>query len=354
VGLENVAGQEAAKTLVRAWVRDGRLPQTILLSGPSGSGKRRFALETVKLLNCRQGGGCGSCIACRKIENLTHPDLYTLLPLGGGKDTVAVRETQRAAALDYLADGKSLAHSGANIARDHLRVLQREMLYGPAEAPWKAALIFEAECMHPAGANSLLKILEDPPPHAVFFLVSSAPERLLPTVVSRCQQLKLRPLSLGQMRQALGEDGIEAGRLEWAARLGEGSLQRAREVATGLYDERCQQVEAFIAAGAQGQDEGYWQLLDELGGRDKGAPVEHFLRLCAQYLRDLFVLGCGHEAGVVQTERLDFLLPLRSVWSEARLERAALEVDRAYGRLAHNVGAQLLLADLWRVLRHGK
>lgn len=330
------------------------MPQTVLLSGPAGSGKRRFALETAKLLNCSEGG-CDACIACRKINNLTHPDLFTLLPLGGGaKDAAAVRETQREAALSYLEADESLAHSGANIARDHIRFLQREMLYGPSEVPWKTALVFEAECMHPAGANSLLKILEDPPPHAVFVLVSSHPERLLPTVVSRCQRLALRPLALDEMRQRLEAEGVSGQRLEWAARLGEGSLARGRRVAAGDYEERCRQVEDFIAAGAEGRDEGYWHVLEELGGRDNRAALEDFLRLCAQYARDLFVMGCGREVGVVQVERLDFLRRLQPVWSAARLERLAEEIDRAYGHLAHNVGVQLLLADIWRVMRHGR
>lgn len=354
MGLERVAGQEAAKTLVQAWTRAGRMPQTVLLSGPAGSGKRRFALETVKLLNCREGG-CDACIACRKIDTLNHPDLYTLLPLGGGvKDMGAVREAQREAALAYLESDESLAHSGANIARDHIRFLQREMLYGPAEAPWKAAVIFEAECMHPAGANSLLKILEDPPAHAVFILVSSHPERLLPTVVSRCQRLTLRPLGLVDMRKRLEVEGVSGERLEWAARLGEGSLQRGRLVAAGAYEDRCRQVEDFIEAGTAGQDEGYWRVLEELGGRDNRPALEDFLRLCAQYARDLFVMGCGREGGVVQVERLDFLRRLQPAWSAARLERLADEIDRAYSHLAHNVGVQLLLADIWRVMRHGR
>ena len=107
----------------------------------------------------------------------------------------------------------------------------------PTESPRKVGLILAAERMHPAGANSLLKILEEPPPRVVFLLVSAAPERLLPTVLSRCQRLALGVLGEGDLRRALMDEDVVGERLELAMRMGAGSLERAREVAAGDYDE---------------------------------------------------------------------------------------------------------------------
>lgn len=354
MGLERIPGQEPAKNLLTAWMKGGRLPHAVLLCGPEGTGKRHMALEVAKMLNCRgPAPPCGECVPCRKIEALSHPDLYVLLPgAKSGKDR-DFRPSQRQPTLQYLEQGHSLARGHAHIPTDHVRFLQGEMGFAPLEGRRKIAIVFEAECLHVAGANSLLKILEEPPDHAVFLLVSGAPERLLPTVLSRCQQLEFRPLGHDLLRRQLDAEGIAGERLELAVRLGQGSLQRARRAAAGDYDESREQVEAFIGAGAEGRDAGYWEAVERLSGRENRGALEDFLQLCGLYLRDLFLLGCDRAEGVVQADRLDFLRPLQKVWSHGRLERAALEIDKAYDHLAHNVSVQLLLVDVWRLLRSG-
>ena len=249
---------------------------------------------------------------------------------------------------EYALAGGQSPPGNANIAIEHLRQLQRELAYAPTESPRKVGLIFVAERMHPAGANSLLKILEEPPPRVVFLLVSAAPERLLPTVLSRCQRLALGALGEGDLRRALRDEDVVGERLELAMRMGAGSLERAREVAAGDYDETRRLVEEFLVGGSERQDEVYWRTLDELGG-DRG-QLERFLHVCGLYLRDLFLLAHGREGSVVQVDRRAWLDPALETIDAAR---AALEIDRAAETLAHNTSPQLVLTDLWRSLRRG-
>lgn len=359
MSFSQIIGQERAEALATAWLSAGRLPHAILVCGPAGTGKRRFARELAKAILCQQGKGlaCDQCVSCHKVEELLHPDLHVLVPLPpnrGGKSASQGLEEMRNAAVDYLQQGEAPFHSSANIARDQLRSLQREMSYAPAEGQRRVGLIYEAECMHPAGANSLLKMLEEPSRNAIFILVSSAPERLLPTVLSRCQRLPLQRLSPGVLRAHFSDSGLEPERVELAVRLAGGSLQRAEQVACGELDELRGLVEAFLAAGAGGDDAGYWSLLDELGVRDERGRLERFLELCGVYLRDLFLLAHGLTERMALVDRCAALERLLGCFSLDQLEAAAIEVDRAFDYLTRNVNVHLVLADLWRCLRSSR
>jgi DNA polymerase III subunit delta' len=364
LSFEQIIGQERAKSMAEAWIAAGRLPHSILICGPAGAGKRRFALELAKGILCREEGvrACDRCVSCHKVDSLLHPDVHMLLPLPprrGKKNDARILEEMRDAVTDYVQQDDTFFHSTTNIARDHLRLLQREMAYAPVEAHARIGLIFEADCMHPAGANSLLKILEEPPSSALFILVSAAPERMLSTVLSRCQRLSLRRLNRGELREYFKTTDLESERVELAVRLGEGSLQRAGQVARGEVDELRGRVEGFLTAGVRGEDEAYWSMLEELGARSDRGRLEQFLTLCSAYIRDLFLLAYGRGEEISLVDRRVLLEQLRSQMEVEQIEAIAMEIDRAFDYLSRNVNVNLILVDLWRRLgsevrrRHG-
>ena len=155
-------------------------------------------------------------------------------------------------------------------------------------------------------------------------------------------------MNVEALRQELKGHGVSGERLELAVRMGAGSLQRAQEVAAGEFDEIRRRVEEFLEAGAAKQDEVYWKILDELGN-DRG-QLECFLQVCSVYLRDLFLLAYGRSESVVQIDRREYLDNLLERVDAARV---ALEIDRVVETLGYNVSAQLVLTDLWRILRRG-
>ncbi len=357
MSFDRISGQERAKALVQVWLKTHRLPHAILICGPAGTGKRQLALELAKAINCNKGleEACDRCVSCHKIETLIHPDVHALLPLPTNKtkSDSSLPESLRKLVLEYVGEGVFLSRSGSNIPRDHIRILQREMSYSPVEAPHRIGLIFEAECMSSAGANSLLKILEEPPRKAVFILVSAAPHRMLSTICSRCQRLPLRRLSRGDLKKDLDQKNMEPNRVELAARIGAESQGRAVRVVDEDFDQTREQVEIFLSGGLGRQDERYWTLLDELGNRRNRERLELFLEIFGLYLRDLFLLVNGREKEIVHVDRLDYLLKLQSFFDLDQIENAALEIDRALDCLARNVNSNLVLADLWRQLRRG-
>ncbi|MDE2809617.1 MAG: hypothetical protein OXN90_14480 [Gemmatimonadota bacterium] len=347
----DLARRDRAGAVAAAWLESGRIPHAVLICGAEGTGKRRFALAWAQAMLCIGSGpfSCNRCPSCRKVASLMHPDLHTALPLlpRRGKQKYSLADL-RESVMEYIHGASTALPSNANIAVDHLRQLQRELAFAPTESRRKVGLIFAAERMHPAGANSLLKLLEEPPARAVVALVSAAPERLLPTVLSRCQRMILSPLDAATLRAQLEQEGVSGERLELAVRMGAGSLQRAKEVAAGALDGTRQLVESFLSSGSKQRDEIYWSVLEELGG-DRG-QLECFLQVCSLYLRDLFLLAHGRDESVVQVDRRPYLENLLEKIDAAQV---ALEIDRAAEALGHNANPQLVLTDLWRGLRRG-
>lgn len=356
MGLASVTGQERARAQIGAWLGSGRLPHAILITGREGVGKRRMALELAKAITCRRfaGDACDVCPSCLRAERLTHPDIHVLLPLptGSGRSgaesepAAALRE----AALEYL-QGGGLSRSGTNIPKEHVRLLQREMAYAPTEAPRRVAILLEADCMHPAGANSLLKILEEPPRHAVFLLVAGAADRVLPTIASRCQRLHLRSLSEADVRRRIQTAGGSAERALLAARLAAGSNIRPADVAAEEFDGHRQLAERFLDAGLAGREDDFWALLEEVGARPDRRRLETFLGLCSSYVRDLFLIGLDRGDRVAHIDRREQLATWSELVAADRLDRFAQALDQAYESLTRNVSPQLVLADLWSQLR---
>ena len=209
-------GHDAAVAAFRDALAAGRLHHAWLLSGPEGIGKALFA-DKAALRLLAEGAGPpvdapGLDVpdehpTARLVEAGSHPDLMRLQRLP--KDS-----------------GTELARS---ITVDQVRGLQRLFGTTPSMSPWRAVVIDSIDDLERPAANALLKNLEEPPANSIFFLVSHAPERLLPTIRSRCRHLRLSPLAPDAMTAALkaalpDADGAEISALSEA---GQGSPGRA-------------------------------------------------------------------------------------------------------------------------------
>ncbi|MBT6145113.1 MAG: DNA polymerase III subunit [Gemmatimonadetes bacterium] len=359
MSLASVTGQERAKAQIDAWLSADRLPHAILVTGPLGAGKRRLSLELAKAINCRTPGpdACDECSSCRKADTLTHPNLHVLLPLptgsrGSDSETMSsLRET----ALEQISGNTTASRTGTNISKESIRLLQKEMSFAPTEAPHRVGLILQAESMLAAGANSLLKILEEPPGQSIFILVSDTPDRLLPTILSRCQRLHLRPLSLSEQREQLQRAGIDDERADLAARLAASGRIRAEDVIDGdQFDELRDLVRRFLVSAIQSAEDDYWKVLEDLGGRPDRQRLEGFLQLCSAYLRDLFLVQQQQADAVANIDEQEALQQWATAMLPARIERVAQVLDQAYESLSRNVHPQLLLADLWYHLQRAR
>lgn len=167
MGFENLLGNERVKDNLRQSLRKNRISHFYLISGPQGCGKHTLARLLAAAILCENGENkpCGHCGPCRKVMADTHPDFITVDD--PEKKTVPV---------------------------DLIRQARADIYIQPNESDHKIYLFPRAQDMGLPGQNALLKVLEEPPAYGVFLLLSDNPEKLLPTVRSRCTELNLTAL----------------------------------------------------------------------------------------------------------------------------------------------------------------
>jgi DNA polymerase III subunit delta' len=175
----DILGHEWAVELLQGHVARGEVRHAYLLTGPQGVGRRTLAVRMAQALNCLQppapGVPCLQCRTCQQIARMEHPDLAV----------VAAEEV------------------GATLKVDQVRELQHSLSLAPYDARYRVAILLRFEEAHVSAANALLKTLEEPPQQVVLILTAESAEALLPTIVSRCEVLRLRPLSLEEVSRGL-------------------------------------------------------------------------------------------------------------------------------------------------------
>jgi DNA polymerase-3 subunit delta' len=228
-----------------------RLPHALLLHGPQGVGKLALAERFAALLLCERGGKdgrpCGACDGCRWFAAGSHPDVRFVEPEAIARQAPEAEEGEDAEE-EPTARGRKRKPS-TEIRVDEIRALAGFVNLGSHRGGRRVAIVHPAEDMNASAANALLKSLEEPPPGAMFILVSHRPARLLPTIRSRCVHVAVRVPDAVAARNWLEAQGVrDAAR--WLAFAG-GSPRRALEYASG---EQGEAIERILRALASGRD----------------------------------------------------------------------------------------------------
>jgi len=370
----------------------GRLAHAYLFYGPAGSGKEGHAIELAALVNCRkcgedgalrqsfdpstrfrtgsaqdkaQGGACGQCPSCRKVQVLQHPNIQLVVPLPRRIDIVkndSPLKALRPVDLDDLNNQiaskardpyfKIRLEGARSILINSVRELRRTAYLKPGERGWRVILIFEAEKLctgEGAAANALLKLLEEPPAWTVFVLVTDRPHMLLPTIRSRCLGLHFPQLTAEQAAGYLAEHhSLSAEEARILAQVTGGNLSQARRLASEdgapleLLDEL---VGSLLAA----EPAGWQRLVNDLAllRRSRSLEFTYRLQLLQMWLRDLMVLRkTGNEERVVSAGRLADLQRHLETYPDADWGAAAAAIEQALSHLERNINPTLALTNM--------
>ena len=331
----DIIGHEWAVDFLRQSIAGGRAAHAYLISGPAGVGKGLLALRLAQALNCEAGGPdpCLACRACRRIERGNHPDVR-----GAGMATQAAGLKP-----DEAARQKELK---IDTVRDWLADINLK----PYEGRRRVFILHDAEKLTEAASNAMLKTLEEPPPYATLILVAHTAGELMPTIVSRCQPIKLRPIPRAQVVAALRErynlaaDDAEllaawsAGRLGWALRM---------VAAPEELEARQAQLDRLLAAQAAPRGAGFrWaeERAKEYRGGEQAA-VFAAIELWQSWWRDVLVTAAGCPEQIVHVDRREEIAQAAQRYRLADVHAFVARLDATARQLRENVNPQLALEN---------
>lgn len=347
----DIPGQENAKGRLRDMVRSGRLPHALLIHGPQGAGKLALARAMAQYLQCEHPTAdeepCGHCNACKLHASFNHLDMVYAFPVIKTEkmNTAPVaddymeewREFMKLTQGGLVADPDLWAAQLPKVtAKPRIYVTQvddimTKLRVTTHSSEYKVVLIWLPERMDEAPANKLLKILEEPFPDTVFLLVSNEPERLLPTIRSRCQMLEVGRLSDSDLATWLAKQPtIHPDDAPALAHVAEGSI-----ILAGHLAQEADQAE-------QGSNLDWFMRLMRLAWQKRVAE----LKVWAEELH-----GAGRERQmkfyefaqrmVRENFVLNFALPQISY-----LSRAEAAFSRNFARFVHERNAPALIQEL--------
>lgn len=302
MAFKDIIGQDRAVNILKGSLGQNRIPSAYLFAGESGIGKKFTAINLAKVLNCQNirfsansyqlTDCCDECPSCKKIDTQTHPDFLLIAPEKG------------------------------EIHVDEIRTIEGRLSFAPYEGKMKVVIVDDADTMNQSAANAFLKTLEEPPPESLIILISSSPDMLLETILSRCSRINFLPLSSEECRRVIQEIESASGGDKFQtihARLSMGRPGVA--ISNNLIDER----------------EWFFRLLGEMSTNSKDAwtdkeEIKKWFNTALMFLRDMAVLKItGKEEMLINLDMKDRI---------ARISKAVglKDIIRNYVRLSYLKG----------------
>ncbi len=344
----DLIGHRRSLGLLARAVSGNSLPPSLIFGGPDGIGKRQVALAVAQALNCLSPvspapwpapdaapplamDACGECSVCRRIARLVHPDVTIIAPGETG-----------------------------SIKIDAVREVVRAVGFKPFEAKRRVVIFESADGLLVDSQDALLKTLEEPPPGSVIILVATQPGQLLPTVRSRCPQVRFAPLAAADVAAWLvRHEGLSESDARAVAAVARGSLTAAREAATeaagaASYRSAAHRALERIVDARDPRDR--LAVTSEIVGKSRSTgagerdALANHLHAMAALLRDLAVLTTrADDSAVVNVDLAPALRALSADFDAGRTVRAFTAVDGALGALERNASPKIV-AD-WLVLQ---
>lgn len=331
-----LVGNDDVRDTLRRLIATSRMPNSLLLAGNEGVGKRQFAIEIARSFLCNDatnGEACGTCAICKRIDTFEFParedknkDEYQKVFFGGHIDVGTV------------------VHYKRTILIDAIRDLERHANFRPYEAKARFFIIDDADKMNDEASNALLKTLEEPPPTSHIVLITSRPDSLLPTIRSRCQTLRFAPVETEKIENYL----IEARKFEnaearLAARLARGSIGRAVSINVPEFRTARERMLTVIKSAIQTRDIAtMFRIAEELNDAKNKDKFESNLDILESLIHDVWSLKVtGDTSRIANTDVTDDLSSLAADAARADLPSWLAEIETMRQNLAVNINRKI-------------
>ena len=246
MNFSQIPGQTEIKGKLIRSVREERVSHAQLFAGTEGCGSMALALAYARYISCENRTGddsCGTCKSCVKYEKMIHPDLHFVFPVIKGKkatDPVSdnyieewrdfVKKSPYFTINDWF-DSIEVGNAQGMIFASEASEIIKKLSLKTFESDFKIMIIWLPEKMHQATSNKLLKMIEEPPDKTIFLLVSEEPDKIIPTILSRCQLVKIPSFTKDDIEQyILRRYGLPAEKTADIARVSNGNIIRAFEL----------------------------------------------------------------------------------------------------------------------------
>ena len=356
----DIIGQDDLKRHLTQSVDAGRVSHAQLFTGLAGSGALALAVAYVQYLCCRHrrdGDSCGECPDCKQIEALAHPDLHLVFPVNKqGKKSGEVMRSDEFLPLfrglfaerggyvspqdwyDRLDLGKTL--KGMIAAREADEII-RKLSFKSFEADYKTMLIWLPETMNEEAANKILKILEEPWERTLFILVSEQPDRLLPTIISRTQEVAVPRIDPAVLERVAAEKGVsDPLQARNMARLAGGDLLELSHLIAGESDAlRKENFDLFCGLMRLSYNDKHLELVSwaEDAAQLSREQQRAFLRDAARLLRESYMLHAGiREVSYLWGEELAFCAKFAPFVGSQNIEPLIAEIESASAQIVQN------------------
>lgn len=365
-----IPGHAETKKLLIQSVQNQHVAHAQLFMGSEGSANLALALAYATYLNCenrQHQDACGSCASCSKMNKLVHPDMNFVMPVTTAKNKEALSQNFLADWREFLLENPfqtlndwmqfiGAENKQGNISKDESRQLIRFASLKAFEAEFKVILIWLPELMHPAAANALLKLLEEPPAKTIFLLVANSSEKMLATILSRTQKVNVRAFSDQEVTGYLQEKlQVAESTAHQIASLAEGNLQAAMK----LSREMTSDYFAFFVQWMRncfsykfGEVVEMSEDFQKLGRENQKA----FLHYSLNSLRRVMLYGVDQQlVPFIPPAELDFVSKFSRLIHPANVTRLSEELSNAHYHIERNANPKIVFVDSSiRIAKHLK
>lgn len=358
MGFEDIIGQEEVKQRLVHEADAGRLPHALLLTGPEGCGKMPIALALAKYLCC---SGEMREIANLQWDQLIHPDVHFIFPI------VANKARKKETCDDWITAWREMVlrnpyfsynnwlkqmdveNSQPVIYSRESDIIQRKLSLKSVQGGWRIIIMWLPEKMQEAGANKLLKLLEEPPAQTLFLLVSEEPQKMLDTILSRTQRIEMPRLTEEDISRALQQRmsiGIQESRV--IAHMANGNYIKALEDLSAD-NENEEMFNLFIslmrlAWSRKVKEMKAWSEEMAAMGREK---QKDFLQYAQRMIRESFTSNLHRpELNYMNAPELQFTVKFAPFVSENNAMGIMYELQEAQVHIEQNVNAKMVFFDL--------